>query len=515
MLRTGISDDLEIARNWMKRWLAAAVVVAAVPAAAWAGDLPAFPGAEGFGSTTVGGRGGRVIEVTTLEDGGPGSLREAVEAEGPRTIVFRVSGTIALKKDLNIKNPFCTIAGQTAPGDGICVRNYTVAVMGTHDVVIRYLRVRRGDESGLQEDGLDVIEDTQRKTWAENVVIDHCSVSWTCDEAINTWHHTRNVTYQWCIISEALHNAVHVGHGFAATIGGENTTYHHNLVANCPGRNPSIGGNNNSFKTINLDFRNNVVFNWQERTMDGKPWSLNDINNYWKPGPSTTLHNRLVRIDKINSDPQGHWYVAGNFYEGNDALSQNNRLGIETDGGLNADDWLVKEPFAVAPVRTQSAQEAYALVLVHAGADLPKRDAVDARIIEETRTGRTTFGNGIIQSQTDVGGWPELKSAAPAADSDHDGMPDWWEKKFGLNADDAGDGVKDLNGDGYTNLEKYLNGLDPTKHVDWGKPENNYNRLTEGSLLEPKEVAALPVRATGAKGRRGAETRPASGTGGQ
>jgi pectate lyase len=490
----------------MKRWLTAAILACAVPAAAWADEtgLPAFPGAEGFGSTTVGGRGGKVLEVINLNDSGPGSLRAAVEAAGPRTIVFRVSGTIALRSDLEIKEPFCTIAGQTAPGDGICLRNYTLIVLGTHDVVLRYLRVRRGDESNLQEDGLDVQEDTQRNTWAENVIIDHCSVSWTCDEVVNTWHHTKNVTYQWTIISEALHNALRAGHGFAATLGGENTTYHHNLLASCPGRNPSIGGNNNHFKTMNLDFRNNVIFNWQERTMDGKPWSLNQINNYWKPGPSITLRNRLLRIDKIANDPQGHWYVGGNVYEGNDELSRNNRLGIEADGGLNPDDWLMKEPFAVAPVKTQAAEEAYALVLVNCGANLPRRDVVDRRILEETRTGKTTYGNGIIQSQRDVGGWPELKSEEPAADSDHDGMPDWWERKYGLNSSDPADGAKDLNGDGYTNLEKYLNGLDPTKKIDWRKPENNYSRLNENSLAAPITVAQLPTRP------RAAASRPAT-----
>jgi pectate lyase len=448
-----------------------------------------------------------VVEVTNLDDHGPGSLREAVDTDGPRTIVFRVSGTIPLESDLEISKPFCTIAGQTSPGDGICLRNYALIVSGTHDVVIRYLRVRRGDESGKQDDGIDTQEDAKHERFAENVIIDHCSVSWTCDEAINTWHHSRNVTFQWCIVSEALHNAVHVGHGFAATLGGENTTYHHNLLANCPGRDPSIGGNH-IYPVTNLDFRNNVIFNWQERTMDGKPQSLNSVNNYWKPGPSTTLKNRLLKMDKIGDGTQGKFYVNGNLYWGNDALSANNRLGIEADGNVNPDDWLVKEPFPFAPVQTQSPTEAYALVLIDGGANLPKRDTVDRRILEETRTGKTTFGNGIIQSQTDVGGWPELKSEKPDLDTDHDGMPDWWETKNGLNPNDPTDAVKDINGDGYSNLEKYLDGLDPTKKIDWHKPENNYNRLTEDSLKVPYTVAQLPVKGHAMKTRHGSTVSP-------
>ncbi|MGN6370890.1 MAG: pectate lyase family protein [Phycisphaerae bacterium] len=449
--------------------------------------LPAFPGAEGYGAMTPGGRGGKVYVVTNLNDHGPGSLREAVEASGPRIVEFGLSGTIPLEKDLEITSPNITIAGQTAPGDGICLRNYKLGI-ATHDVVVRYLRIRRGDESHQQDDGIGVYENTKAPgdPWAENVMVDHCSVSWTCDEGINTWHHTKNVTIQWCIISEALHNAVHVGHGFAATIGGENTTYHHNLLANCPGRNPSIGGNNNHFKTINLDWRNNVLFNWQERTLDGKPWSINIINNYLKPGPSTKLKDRLVRIDKIRNDPQGHWYVAGNYYDGNPELSADNRKGVTGDDGVNPDDWLVKEPFQTAPVKTETAQAAYESVLANVGANLPKRDPVDTRIVNEVRTGKTTYGNGIVQSQKNVGGWPDLKSEPAAKDSDGDGIPDWWEKKYGLNPDDASDGAKDLNGDGYTNVEKYLDGIDPTRKVDWTKPENNVNHLTESKLTEGK-----------------------------
>lgn len=450
--------------------LTAAALANPVMAADAPTDLPAFPGAEGYGSRTPGGRGGRVIEVTNLDDKGPGSLRAACDAEGPRTVVFRVSGTITPESDLEIKQPFITIAGQTAPGDGICLRKYKLGI-ATHDAVVRYLRVRRGAESKLQDDGIGIYE-------AENVVVDHCTISWTCDEALNTWHHTKNATVQWCLISEALHNAVHVGHGFAATIGGENTSYHHNLVANCPGRNPSIAGNK-SYQTINLDFRNNVVFNWEHRTIDGKPNSINVVNNYYKPGPSSQFNDRIAKIDLPRDMPLGRWHVAGNFMEGQPKISGDNWAagGVTGEVAARAD-----KPFDVAAVTTVPAEQVFEPVLADAGATLPRRDPVDTRVVQEVRSGKTTFGSGIVQDPKDVGGWPELKSAEPPADADHDGMPDWWETKYGLNPADPGDGNKDLNGDGYTNIEKYLNGLDPTKKIDWTRPENNHNTLKPGSL---------------------------------
>ena len=195
------------------------------------GALPAFPGAQGFGSTTPGGRGGGVLEVINLNDHGPGSLREAIDATGPRTVVFRVSGTIQLDSEIEIKNPHITIAGQTAPGDGICLRKQTFRV-AADDVIIRYLRFRRGDETKRMGSGLRIHD-------CQNVIVDHCSISWSCDEGINTWHNTRNITIQWCLVSEALHDTpMHAGHGFAASLGGVNTSYHHNLFANCPGAQP-------------------------------------------------------------------------------------------------------------------------------------------------------------------------------------------------------------------------------------------------------------------------------------
>ena len=231
----------------------------------------AFPGAEGFGRFSQGGRAGEVIFVTNLNDSGPGSLRAAVEAEGPRIVVFKVSGTIKLQSTLRILNPRITVAGQSAPGDGICLRRFPLNI-SADNVVVRFLRVRLGDEAGKLMDGIDVSN-------AENVMVDHCSVSWTLDEGVNTYHGSKNITIQWCLISESLHNSpLRNGHGFAASLGGMNSSYHHNLFANNAGRNPSIAGET-SAPTINLDFRNNVIFNWQKRRLDGRPESINVVNN--------------------------------------------------------------------------------------------------------------------------------------------------------------------------------------------------------------------------------------------
>jgi hypothetical protein len=406
--------------------------------------LPSFPGAEGFGSTTPGGRGGRILEVTNLKDSGPGSLREAVEAKGARIVVFRVSGTIPLESDLTIRNPNLTIAGQTAPGDGICLKNYKLMITA-NDVVVRHLRIRRGLVSGKADDGLGIAE-------AENVIVDHCSVSWTADEVVNTWHGAKNITIQWSIFSEGLH---HRGHGFAATLGGMNASYHHNLLANCPGRNPSIGGNH-QFQTRNMDYRNNVTFNWGGRTVDGKPSSVNIVNNYFKPGANSTAL-RFAKIDDPTAYQAigiGQWHISGNFMEGHEAISKDNKAGVTGELQL-----MVPEPVEFAPVTTVSAQAVFPLVLADVGATLPKRDSVDTRIIEEVKTGKNTQGKGVVLDPQEVGGWPELASAEAPVDTDHDGMPDTWEKANGLNPSDASDGPKDRNGDGYTNVEDYLNSL--------------------------------------------------------
>jgi hypothetical protein len=419
-------------------------VAALLVGAPWALSAPAFPEAEGFGASTVGGRGGKVWEVTSLADSGPGSLREAVEAEGPRIVVFRVSGTIPLESDLTIRNPKITIAGQTAPGDGICLKNYKLMIEAD-DVIVRYMRIRRGLESGRADDGLGIAD-------CENVIVDHCSVSWTCDEVVNTWHGAKNITIQWCIFAEGLHNR---GHGFAATLGGENASYHHNLLANCPGRNCSVGGNH-QYQTRNMDYRNNVTFNWGHRTIDGKPSSINVVNNYFKPGPMSTA-KRFAKIDDstvYEAIGKGTWHVSGNVMEGVDDISSDNAEGV-----IGEVEYLVAEPLDFGPVKTDTAEEAYARVVENVGAKLPRRDSVDLRILNEVASGKTTYGDGVVEDPKEVGGWPELASAEAPADADHDGMPDAWEKEHGLDPMSADDGSKDRDGDGYTNVEEYLNGL--------------------------------------------------------
>ncbi|HXG08177.1 MAG TPA: hypothetical protein VNK04_00135 [Gemmataceae bacterium] len=458
------------------------VVVGRSPAAAAepTGGLPAFPGAEGGGAFTPGGRGGKVYLVTTLKDGGPGSLREAVEAEGPRIVVFRVAGIITLEKPLQINHPFLTIAGQTAPGDGVCIRNQTVEI-NTHDVVIRYLRFRRGNLKD-RNDGLGGYP-------VKNIIIDHVSASWGLDENLSLYRYllkvpggpekklpVENLTIQWCISSEALDLN---NHAFGGTWGGDNSSFHHNLFACNTGRNPSIGMGGL------FDFRNNVLFNWRHRTVDGGDGSsrVNLIANYYKPGPATNpgpLQYRLCKVE--NRAPHstypggGKWYVAGNIVHGNPKVTADNwDGGVQYEGEPRPKETRASAPFPAPPITQHTALEAYELVLANAGATLPCRDAVDERIIASVRTGKPTFKDGIIDTPADVGGWPEYRSGPVPADSDHDGMPDEWEKKYGLNPNDPADANQDRDRDGYTNIEEYLNGTDPTQYVDYRKPENNRN----------------------------------------
>lgn len=415
----------------------------------------AFPGAEGFGRFTSGGRGGSVWEVTNLNDSGPGSLRAAIEAEGPRTVVFRVSGTIALQSELRIENGDLTIAGQTAPGDGICIRDYMVFI-DADNIIIRYIRVRLGDERRQQE---DAISGLGRK----NLIIDHCSFSWGMDETATFWDN-ENTTVQWCIISESLHHSFHRkgAHGYGAIWGGKGASFHHNLLAHHASRTPRFNGSRyhkEPEKEI-VDFRNNVIYNWGfNSAYGGEAGRQNVIANYYKYGPATKPKNRIVEP----WDGKGKWFVSGNFVYGFPEITADNWA-----GGVQGKFWdavRVDAPHPAAPVTTQTAEEAYELVLANAGAVLPKRDPVDLRIIQEVRSGTATYsgkwgaGSGIIDSQTQVGGWPDLRSAPAPSDNDHDGMPDEWEIEDGLNPADPADRNGDRNGDGYTNLEEYLNSL--------------------------------------------------------
>ena len=415
----------------------------------------AFPGAEGFGRFSKGGRGGQVRFVTNLNDSGPGSLRAAVEAEGPRIVLFRVSGTIELQSTLRILNPRITIAGQSAPGDGICLKRFPLTI-SADDAVVRFLRVRLGDEAGKLMDGIDVSN-------AENVMVDHCSVSWTLDEGVNTYHGSRNITIQWCLISEALHNSpLRNGHGFAASLGGMNTSYHHNLLANNAGRNPSIAGET-SAPTINLDFRNNVIFNWQKRRLDGRPESINVVNNYYKAGPASRELLSVVKMQCLDTGDFGKWYVAGNLLETHLGINRGKGLVTIDDRERTVASVLVEDPVPYASVVTETPELAYQKVLDQAGAVLPKRDSHDERIIREVRSGRTTFGDGIITSQSEVGGWPVLNSTLAPVDSDGDGMSDAWERRYNPNHDLSWSNASDADSDGYTNIEEFLNNSDPNQ----------------------------------------------------
>ena len=478
--------------------------------------IPAFPGAWGGGMYSFGGRDGKVIVVTNLNDSGPGSFREAVEQGGPRIVVFNVAGVIRLKAAVSIRAPYITIAGNTAPGDGICIAGNTVQ-LDTHDVVVRHMRFRRGKTEAADRD------DSFGGNPVGNIMIDHVSASWSLDENISMYRHmyrppggdkdlklpTVNVTIQNSISSESL-NIYH--HAFGSTIGGLNSTFHHNLWACNTGRNPSVG------MYGDFTFVNNVLFNYRHRTVDGGDHKslYNIINNYFKPGPGTPDADIAFRILKPESersrtvvDNFGMAYVSGNITEGNERVTRDN-----WDGGVQPDsrgpraEVLAKirtnVPFAHAPLPIQPADKAYETVLANAGATLPRRDSVDERIIKQVRTGvippleiakgsqekAKFYGyaqrftdelaeqvkKGFITDPSEVGGWPEYKGT-PYKDSDGDGMPDDWEKSNGLNANDASDATSDVNGDGYTNIEDFINGLDPkAKKVNWTDLKNNVDR---------------------------------------
>jgi hypothetical protein len=456
-------------------------------------DIPAFPGAWGGGMYSFGGRGGKGYVVTSLEDAGPGTLREACNAVGPRIVVFNVAGTIHLKNRIRVRAPYITIAGQTAPGDGICIRGATFYV-DTHDVVIRHLRFRRGETNVADRD------DSLGGNPVGNVMVDHVSASWGLDENLSMYRHmyrpkdggkdlklpTVNITIQWSISSEALDT---YNHAFGSTIGGHNSTFQHNLWACNTGRNPSIG--------MDGDFNlvNNVLFNWRHRTVDGGDQRslYNIINNFYKPGPVTpagAIAHRVLKPDGRRPGPDkslprewGKAYVTGNVVVGDEAVTKDNWAGgVQIDGDDDPKVILprvrVDKPFPMAAIPLQTATEAYDAVLEHAGAVRPKRDAVDRRVVEMVRTGTVTYagGKGIITDVKQVGGYPEYRGE-PVKDSDGDGIPDWWELKYGLDPNDPSDAAKDCNGDGYTNIEKFINGLDPTKKVDWKDLKNNVDPL--------------------------------------
>jgi pectate lyase len=437
----------------------------------------AFPGAEGFGKYTTGGRGGKVYVVSNLNDNGPGSFREAAEAKGKRIIVFAVSGTIHLQTKLSIKGDV-TIAGQTAPGDGICLADQSVSVGGDNSI-IRYMRFRMGDK--YQKGGMvngngadDAFSGGRRK----NIIIDHCSMSWSTDEVFSIYGGD-STSVQWNLIAEPLNYSYHFEtgdkdyehHGYGGIWGGPNLSAHHNLFAHCVSRNPRFNGSRLGATADFVDFRNNVIYDWVHNNIyGGEGGNYNLVNNYFKYGPST---NNNVRFRIVNPSRQekpaigfGKYYVDGNYVDGAEDMSKNNWLGIHMGNGTEDDkkDAVIDKPHPAEKIPVETAKDAYTAVLAKVGASF-KRDTLDERIINEVknRTGRVIdvqggFPHGTAYEAT-VNAWPALKSMPAPADKDQDGMPDDWEKKNGLNADDASDAAAFKLDKLYTNIEVYINSL--------------------------------------------------------
>lgn len=423
----------------------------------------AFPGAEGFGAYALGGRGGDVYTVTNLNDSGTGSLRKGIEsAKGPRSIVFAVSGLIRLESTLEVNQNYITIAGQTAPGDGICLRDAALEVNADH-VIIRYIRSRLGDEGGQESDAISI-------SGGFHIILDHCSASWSVDEVFSCSTGNKgeidSITVQWSIIAEALNKSTHRkgSHGYGALIRGcygAKYSYHHNLFAHNKTRNPRPGNYDRNPKQqdpegLQFDFRNNVMYNWEGARpgYDADSKSVcryNYVGNYGKPGP--------------NSNQRGWAYEPGSkhfraYYKGNHFFGSipDDPWSLVNFGEEWSDEEKVlykqSSPFSAGPIVTETAEDAYHHVLLYAGASLV-RDKVDARVISEVQNGT----GSIIDSQDEVGGWPVYRTYGAQADTDRDGMPDQWEIEMGLNPMDADDRNGDLNADGYTNLEEYFNKL--------------------------------------------------------
>ena len=446
----------------------------------------AFPGAEGFGRFAKGGRGGKVYEVTSLADSGPGTLREAVDAYPgePLTIVFKVGGIINLQSEIKIKRSNLTIAGQTAPGDGICLKGHSFMINGARaisqggnhgNIIIRYIRSRPGSTISTGIYGFDMEN-------CQNVIVDHCSFSWANEECA-AMYDTKNVTVQWSIISEGLYNAGHAKglRSYGGVWGGQFASYHHNLIANQNSRAIRFNGARAHDTIALIDYRNNVIYNsgsanaayGGEVEIPGGESKVNMVNNYYKPGPAASALNFIsASYNESISQGTGQWHIAGNYMKGNAAVSADNWLAVDLAAIPSANRAQAKSATAFdvngADINTQTAQAAYESVLLQAGAILPVRDAVDARMVSETATGTasvkgTTSGKyGIIDAPAEVGGWPVYNTASAAEDKDHDGMADSWEIAQGLDPDNADD-RNNLNGEGYTMLEVYLNAMAPTQ----------------------------------------------------
>jgi pectate lyase len=426
----------------------------AVPA-----QMLAFPGAEGAGRFALGGRAGRVIRVTNLQDSGPGSLRSAVEDKGPRTIIFDVAGTIPLKKPLVVRNGQVTIAGQTAPGGGITLRDRHFEV-AADDVIVRFIRARLGNEAAIESDAFTISR-------GKRIIVDHVSASWSIDETLSSGSSykkpeddLRDVTVQWSIISESLRRSVHAkgDHGYGSLLrGGKGAkmSFHHNLWAHHAARMPRPGNYLNPQADpvgAFYDFRSNVFYNWGGNQAgynadSGEKASharYNFIDNAYKMGPDS---RKPIAFDERN--PIAKAYFAGNSMNGTVPADPWSLVSGELAPGYR-----LAAPIDMPPVTADPAPRAFERVLASAGASLA-RDPVDARVVETVRNGT----GRLIDSQKEVGGWPELAPGAPRRDSDGDGMPDDWERQQRLNPRDAADASADRDGDGYSEFEEWLNAL--------------------------------------------------------
>ncbi len=460
----------------------------------------AFPGAEGFGRFTSGGRGGQLIKVTNLNDSGPGSLREAVETKTTRIVVFEVSGTIHLQSSLRITHPNITVAGQTAPGDGITLTNYPFE-FASNNIIVRYMRFRLGGNVS------DQYLDAMTSNFNRNIIVDHCSLSWGTDET-GSFYANENFTLQWCILSEGLNRSTHSKgeHGYGGIWGGKNVSFHHNLMAHFTNRNPRFDSPD-VYKTSAaiqeyrgvVDFRNNAIYNWRdEASRGGEAGTFNMVNNYYKPGPASLrrqffLHPLKRVSNGVLVHNYGKFFLSGNVLEGNSTVTNDNWAGVSPTGGSSSDIPGMRLSSALPSnvyEITHTATEAYNKILQLAGASLV-RDAVDNRIVQETRNGTFTFTGsngstlGIIDHQLDAGGWPTLRSQAAPRDSDGDGIPDAWELANGLNPSKTNDREYNLS-PYYTDIEVYINSI--VQHI---VNETNPGVPTKITIISPSHNATV------------------------
>ncbi len=433
------------------------------------GESPiAFPGAEGFGKWALGGRGGDVYHVRNLNDSGPGSLREGIEAtSGPRTIVFTVSGTIELKKRIKFSGSRLTIAGQTAPGDGITLKDHMFQLENASDVIVRYLRIRLGDKN--KPVGAD---DTINIEHVRNIMLDHISASWGID-GIMDLAYASNVTLQWSIFAEALNRSIHHKGAHAMLSSWRklkgHVTLHHNLFASSRNRHPTLGSSRETIPEAIVDFRNNLVYNWEGPTNLGN-CRIEFIGNIYRPGPNTNLARLPLAVKADRADVHlARGYLRDNLFEPNATWTKENSLAVNYAsedgpgyGSTTREVFISPTPFVPDDARpaTDAPSVAKKRILVWAGASLA-RDSADLRLVNGVRTAT----HRRIDSQDEVGGWPALHSLAAPEDRDRDGMPDRWEQAHGLNPDDPADRNGDRDRDGYTNLEEYLNSLCPREQI--------------------------------------------------